>query len=204
MRYAINDNHKSYIYLQNKLQIHQEALFLRYSKLLMLRVDLAYRKNSDNFWDEDENELAAQMTYLMEQCADIPGLVGHVWVMEYTEQHRFHVHAAFYIDGQRHRKAWPFWKKIQQRWNAITQREGYAHRCEPKPYYRAKGEWVIAASDTLGRKGLQYILSYLAKLSQRTKRPVYRLSSVPAPTLKGRPRQQNSEVGVIAHMIPTR
>jgi hypothetical protein len=195
MRYTLNTNHQSDSVLQNQFQMHQEALFSRYSKLLMLRIDFAYRRDSDAFLDADENELAAQMTYLLAQCADIPGLVGHVWVMEYTERHRFHVHAAFYIDGQRYRKAWPFWEQIQSRWDDITKGDGYSHRCEPKSFYRAKGEWVVAASDTQGRKGMQYILSYLAKLSQCTERPVYWLSFVPAPVLRGRPRQQNSHVG---------
>ncbi|ELY3098586.1 TPA: inovirus-type Gp2 protein [Serratia marcescens] len=189
MNYITNENHLADKFLQNILLTHQDALFERYSKLLMLRVDFAYRQSSLSFNFADEHQLAAEMTYLMEQCADIPGIVGSAWVMEYTEQHRFHVHAAFYIDGQRHRKVWLFWEQIKHLWEIITEHEGYAHRCEPKPFYRVRGERVVAASDVRGRGGMQYILSYLGKREQRTARPIYRVSSVPVAVRRGRPRR---------------
>ncbi|MDU4306828.1 MAG: hypothetical protein E7I24_06570 [Serratia marcescens] len=189
MNHVINKNHSADKSIQRILLTHQDALFERYSKLLMLRVDFAYRRESLSFNRADENQLVAQMTYLMEQCADIPGIVGNAWVMEYTEQHRFHVHAAFYIDGQRHRKIWPFWEEIKYLWEVITEHEGYAHRCEPKSFYRVRGERVVAASDVRGRGGMQYILSYLGKREQRTARPIYQVSSVPVAVRRGRPRR---------------
>jgi hypothetical protein len=188
MNHITNKNHSANKPLQNALLVHQDALFDRHSKLLMLRVDFAYRRDSLSFHYADENQLAAQMTYLMEQCADIPGLIGNAWVMEYTERHRLHVHAAFYIDGQRHRKIWLFWEQIRQHWEMITEHEGYAHRCEPKSYYRVQGERVVAASNERGRGGMQYILSYMGKQEQRTARPVYRVSTVPVAVRRGRPR----------------
>ncbi|ELY1861804.1 hypothetical protein [Serratia marcescens] len=189
MSYITNKNHRADKFLQNTLLAHQDALFDRYSKLLMLRVDFAYRQDSLSFHFADEHQLAAEMTYLMEQCADIAGIVGSTWVMEYTERHRFHVHAAFYIDGQHHRKIWLFWEQIKHLWERITELEGYAHRCEPKSCYRVRGERVVAASDVRGRRGMQYILSYMGKQEQRTARPIYRVSTVPAPVRRGRPRR---------------
>jgi hypothetical protein len=35
------------------------------------------------------------------------------------------------------------------------------HRCEPKGHYRIRGERVVSFSDSRGREGMQYILSYL-------------------------------------------
>ncbi|EPL9180906.1 inovirus-type Gp2 protein [Serratia marcescens] len=189
MNHVINENHPADKSIQRILLTHQDALFERYSKLLMLRVDFAYRQSSLSFNFADEHQLAAEMTYLMEQCADIPGIVGSAWVMEYTEQHRFHVHAAFYIDGQRHRKVWLFWEQIKDIWESITKHEGYAHRCEPKPFYRVRGERVVAASDVQAREGMQYILSYMGKQEQRTERPIYQVSSVPVAVRRGRPRR---------------
>ncbi|MBU5412451.1 hypothetical protein [Serratia ureilytica] len=189
MNHVINENHPADKSIQRILLTHQDALFDRYSKLLMLRVDFAYRQDSLSFSFADEHQLASEMTYLMERCADIAGIVGSAWVMEYTERHRFHIHAAFYIDGQLHRKVWLFWEQIKHLWEIITEHEGYAHRCEPKPFYRVRGERVVAASDVRGRKGMQYILSYMGKQGQRTARPIYRVSSVPAPVRWGRPRR---------------
>lgn len=184
MGYLINRNHEPDNAIQNALSEHQDQLFEHYSKLLMLRVDFAYRKDSESFSAADINQLAADMAWLTEQCSEISGLVGYAWVMEYGEDHRYHIHAAFYINGQRHRKVWCFWE-------ATTGGEGYAHRCEPKPHYRVRGEWLVAFSDKKGRQGMQYILnilSYLGKQSQRPGRRIYRVSAVPAPAVSGRRR----------------
>lgn len=191
MHYSINFNHAPDHQLQNTLFQHQDSLFERYSKLLMLRIDFAYRKDSEAFKFADTNNLAADMTWLTEQCREISGLVGYSWVMEDGEEHRLHVHAAFYINGQEHCKIWMFWEQIKHLWETVTQGEGYAHHCEPKAHYRIQGERVVAFSDTRGREGMQYILSYLAKQSQRTERPIYRLSTVPVPPRRGRPRNQS-------------
>lgn len=174
--------------LLNLLYRHQDRLFERYSKLLMLRVDFAYLGSSSSFMQADEYQLSADMVYLLERCTTLSGLVGVAWVMEYGEEHRLHVHCAFYIDGQKHRKAWSFWEAISQYWKAVTQGGGYAYHCVPKPQYRVRGERVVSFSDRRGRKGMRYILSYLAKQEQRTERPVYFASRVPEAIQRGRPR----------------
>lgn len=92
----------------------------------MLRVDFAYRQESESFNAADVNQLVADMTWLTEQCTTLSGLVGYAWVLEYGEDHRYHVHAAFYLNGQRHRKVWCFWEAIQSLWEDITDGEGYA------------------------------------------------------------------------------
>ncbi|MEP9232399.1 hypothetical protein ABKT30_09680 [Enterobacter hormaechei] len=188
MRHNINRNHISDHSLQSVLFAHHNQLFDCYSKLLMLRVDFAYRRNSKSFHHADVNQLVADMTWLTEQCHELSGLVGYAWVLEYGEDHRYHIHAAFYINGQRHRKVWCFWESIRDLWEDITNGEGYAHRCEPKGHYRVRGERVISFSDNRGREGMQYILSYLGKQSQRTERRIYRVSAVPAPVSSGRRR----------------
>ncbi|MCU6208175.1 rolling circle replication-associated protein [Enterobacter cloacae] len=189
MLHNTNRNHVPDNPLQNVLSNHQNQLFECYSKLLMLRVDFAYRQESDSFNAADVNQLVADMTWLTEQCTTLSGLVGYAWVLEYGEDHRYHVHAAFYLNGQRHRKVWCFWEAIHSLWEVITDGEGYAHRCEPKGHYRVRGERVISFSDNRGREGMQYILSYMGKQSQRTERRIYRVSVVPLPAVSGRRRK---------------
>ncbi|EEX2877969.1 hypothetical protein EMO34_23800, partial [Escherichia coli] len=74
MEYVINSNHKPDYSLQSVLFNHQDRLFDCHSKLLMLRVDFAYRKNSDSYAYGDIHQLVAEMTWLTEQCAEISGL----------------------------------------------------------------------------------------------------------------------------------
>jgi len=183
-----NRNHVPDNTLQNVLFNHQNELFKRFSKLLMLRIDFAYRKNSESFKSADVNQLVADMVWLTEQSAYISGLVGYAWVLEYGEDHRYHIHAAFYINGQRHRKVWSFWEAIKALWEDITDEEGYAHRCEPKGHYRVRGERVVSFSDSRGREGMQYILSYLSKQAQKNRGVIYQLSDIPAAPAAGRRR----------------
>ncbi|MFJ5375901.1 hypothetical protein ACIPSX_00885 [Pectobacterium sp. CHL-2024] len=189
MLHYTNRNHVPDNTLQNVLFDHQKELFERFSKLLMLRIDFAYRKDSESFKSADVNQLVADMIWLTEQSAYISGLVGYAWVLEYGEDHRYHIHAAFYINGQRHRKVWVFWEAIRALWEDITDEEGYAHRCEPKGHYRVRGERVVSFTDSKGREGMEFILSYLGKQSQRTAHRIYRVSIVPTPVVSGRRRK---------------
>ncbi len=39
------------------------------------------------------------MTWLTERCTTVSGLVGYVWELECGEDHRYHIHAVFYLNG---------------------------------------------------------------------------------------------------------
>ncbi|GAB1437297.1 inovirus-type Gp2 protein [Providencia sp.] len=190
MKSTINFNHTPDYLLQHDLLNHQDDLFEHYSKLLMLRIDFAYRKESDSFEYGDTHQITSEITLLIEQVKNISGAVGFAWVLEYGEQHRFHIHAAFYINGQRHRKVWHFWEDIRDIWEEVTEGEGYAYHCEPKPYYPVRGERVIKYSDEDGRSDMKYILSYLGKDSQRTERRIYQVSDIPTERQIGRKRNK--------------
>lgn len=188
MKSVIKFNHRSDHSLQRKLFNHQDGLFECYSKLMMLRIDFAYRKESESFEYADIHQITSEMTLLIEQVKDISGIVGFAWVLEYGEQHRLHIHAAFYINGQRHQKVWHFWQDIRDIWEKVTENEGYAHHCKPKEYYCVHGEQVICHLDVERRAGMRHILKYLAKQSQRTERRVYQVSDIPTATQRGRRR----------------
>ncbi|HGN1704581.1 TPA: hypothetical protein ACKRTE_000385 [Providencia rettgeri] len=188
MENAIKFKHRPDHSLQRKLFNHQDGLFECYSKLMMLRIDFAYRKESESFEYADIHQITSEMTLLIEQVKDISGIVGFAWVLEYGEQHRLHIHAAFYINGQRHQYIWPFWEGIRDLWEAMTNGEGYAHRCEPKSHYRVRGEQTISHDDDKGRHGMKHILSYLGKENQRTERRVYQVSDIPEAKQRGRRR----------------
>ncbi|QCJ71566.1 hypothetical protein C9446_18015 [Providencia heimbachae] len=188
MKSVIKFNHTPDHSLQRKLFNHQDSLFECYSKLMMLRIDFAYRKESESFEYADIHQITSEITLLIEQVKDISGIVGSAWVLEYGEQHRLHIHAAFYINGQRHQKVWHFWQDIRDIWEKVTEDEGYAHHCEPKEYYCVHGEQVICHLDVERRTGMRHILKYLAKQSQRTERRVYQVSDIPEVKQRGRRR----------------
>ncbi|KTS31259.1 YagK/YfjJ domain-containing protein [Pantoea dispersa] len=188
----INDINLSYVQhptLSRKLGHHQNQLFERYSKLLMLRVDFSYLQDSDSHGEGDIHSTVADITLLIQRSQDIKGLVGYAWVLEHTERHGFHIHAAFYLNGQKHRRAWTVYETLRDTWKYVTWGEGHTHRCEPREEYRARGEWVTAYDDIKGRKSMQYILSYLSKQEQKTLGVICQLSDIPAPPAAGRRRK---------------
>ncbi len=188
----ITDINLSYIQhrtLQRKLRHHQDQLFERYSKLLMLRMDFSYLQDSDSHGEGDIHSTVADITLLIQRCGDINGLVGYVWVLEHTGQHGYHIHAAFYLNGQKHRRAWTVFEALRDTWEDVTWGEGHTYRCEPKEHYRVRGEWVTAYDDARGRRGMQYILSYLSKQDQKTQGVICQLSDIPAPAVSGRRRR---------------
>lgn len=188
----INDINLSYVQhptLNRKLRCHQDQLFERYSKLLMLRVDFSYLQDSDSHGEGDIHSTVADITLLIQRSQGIKGLVGYAWVLEHTERHGFHIHAAFYLNGQKHRRAWTVFEALRDTWKYVTWGEGHTHRCEPREEYRARGEWVTAYDDIKSRKSMQYILSYLSKQEQKTLGVICQLSDIPAPPAAGRRRK---------------
>ncbi|MBA0217736.1 inovirus-type Gp2 protein [Pectobacterium brasiliense] len=185
----INLNYVQHRTLKRKLQHHQNQLFERYSKLLMLRVDFSYKRDSDSRIEGDIHSTVADITLLLQRCQDINGLVGYAWVLEHTEQHGYHIHAAFYLNGQKRRRAWGVFEALRDTWKYVTWEEGYSYRCESKEHYKVRGEWVTAHDDIKGRKGMQYILSYLSKQDQKNQGVICQLSSIPAAHVSGRRRK---------------
>lgn len=100
-----------------------------------------------------------------------------------------HIHASFYLNGQKHRKVWPVFEKLKDIWLEVTEDEGVAFRCAPQDYYKVQGEYVTSYNDLQGRKSMQYILSYLSKQDQKTQGVIYQVSDIPAAPLTGRRRK---------------
>ncbi|WP_183272676.1 inovirus-type Gp2 protein [Buttiauxella sp. A111] len=159
----LNDTH--YRTLNRHLRHHLTKLFARYSKLIMLRVDLSYQLDSHSRDEGDIHSTVADMALLLQRSYDINVLVGYAWVLEYTEGHGMHIHAAFYMNAQKHRKVWPVFEKLKDIWLEVTEGEDVAFRCAPQSYYKVQGECVTPYHDLQGRKGMQYILNYLGKQS---------------------------------------
>lgn len=100
-----NSNYETYPELEYKLHRHVDNLFIRYSKLILLRIDFAYRKHSPEFTRQDIHGLCADMVQLENRLADIRGIAGYVWVAEYGAEYLYHVHCAIFINAQLRNKA---------------------------------------------------------------------------------------------------
>jgi len=186
-----NPNYPTYPELESKLHRHVDELFIRYSKLILLRTDFAYRKHSPEFTHQDIHGLCADMVQLEHRLAGINGIAGYAWVAEYGADHRYHAHCAIFINAQLRNKAWPVFQEIVAHWESLTKNEGYAHRCAPQPHYKVRSEEMTEYNDDVGINAMKYILSYLAKTAQKPDGIHCRFSAIPARSRSGRPRKRS-------------
>jgi hypothetical protein len=149
-----------------------DALSDKYSKLNVVRVDLAYKKpHSDNITLEDAtkdldrlfNNRRSKPTIFKDQ-------VGYICKKEYTKERGVHIHAVFFYDGQKvkddTKKAidiGAYWKK------EITDNKGSYYNCNlnaKKKYGKDNGIGMIGHSDSAKRENLDTAISYLCKDKQ--------------------------------------
>ncbi|MBS0917589.1 inovirus-type Gp2 protein [Providencia rettgeri] len=175
-------------HLQQALYQHQSDLFLRYSKILMIRTDFHWREKTDRYRYGDIHQLATDMAFLMLQLSEVSGVIGHAWVIEEGLDRGLHAHAVIYVNGQQHRNKRGFYQCMDSLWSTITDDEGYLYHCPDKQGYRASIRFPIDYRDEAGRKDMRYVVNYLAKSEQKGDKPVYTLSTLSSYKLTGRSR----------------
>ncbi|EOL8949502.1 inovirus-type Gp2 protein [Cronobacter dublinensis] len=186
-----NPNYQTYPELESKLHGHVDELFIKYSKLILLRIDFAYLKYSDEFTQQDIHGLCSDMTQLEHRLTEINGIAGYAWVAEYGVDHRYHSHCAIFINAQLRNKAWPVFMEIEKQWKNITDNEGYAHRCTPQLRYKVRSEDMTSHDNKAGVDAMKYIISYMAKIEQKPDGVHYRLSTISGRSRSGRPRKRH-------------
>lgn len=169
-----------------------ERLRDRYSDVIPLRMDFAYKTTCRRYADRYRDHWDMDMYRLAERAIKAGNVIGYAWVMEFTYQHGLHFHAMFYLDGQRKRNCYRSARVIAEQWQSITDGEGIFENCQKKVYHKVNGARCLHYSDRKGYRDLAFILSYLAKQEQKEAYdlPVCYLSDVPIRSQRGRPRTQ--------------
>lgn len=147
-----------------------DALFERYSKLLVLRIDLGYRKpllrgtkevvTFDEVWGH-------RRRFLKDLKKLIPNnaLAGYVWKLEYGLSKSFHYHLLIFLDGQKVREDITIARILGEHWvKAVTNGAGLYYNCNArKSGYRSLGIGLISHNDQSLREGLALAATYLVK-----------------------------------------
>ena len=158
-----------------------DALFARYSRLLVLRIDFSYGKGKfeiDDCKDRSErldmlNLVSEQigrhrtelLNYLKNKCPEL-GMVGYVWKLEYGKEKGHHYHMMFFLDGTKVRQDIVIAKLIGEHWNnTITQGAGVYYNCNGnKDRYKFCGVGMINYYDAEKLSNLKEKAAvYLAK-----------------------------------------
>ena len=164
-----------------------------YSKILMIRTDFHWSTNTDRYRYGDKHQFSIEMSYLMLQLSEYPGVIGYTWVLEESLSRGLHAHAAIYANGQHHRNKWGFYSELQRLWRAETRGEGYVYNCVDESDYTHDIRFPVHFDDSKGRKAMRYVVNYLTKTEQKPFEPIYQISRLPDVNDKpiGRPRSRH-------------
>jgi len=137
-----------------------DALFARYARLLVLRIDFSYGKGEFEIEDfikvherEDVLNLVSeqivrhrkQLLHHLKSKRPELGMVGYVWKLEYGKEKGHHYHMMFFLDGAKVRKDIVIAQLIGEHWNeVITQGKGVYYNCNgDKGRYKFCGVGMI-------------------------------------------------------------
>jgi hypothetical protein len=180
-------------FLKSVLDSHINAMVNRYSCLRVIRLDLFYRNNTVKYRHPDHRQLEPDVRQLMDMMMSMSAVVGYFWVIEWTEDHLFHAHVAFWLDGNKTQKPFFWMEKAGACWREITEHDGCYYRCEHKPNYESDINIPVHYSDPGSITNMRQVLEYMTKIEQKNDLLLYGCNEVPDRPLTGRPRTGTGE-----------
>jgi hypothetical protein len=148
------------------------ALFTRYSRLCVIRVDFGYKRYADGSMVTQTDAALDMKSFLawtkkhvlFEHC------VGYVGKIEFGMEKGYHFHNFFYFDGANVIDDVYYADQIGKFWvNEITSGQGIYENCNKRKYQRYPGKCGIGMvhhADTETRSYLEYAIGYVCKAAQ--------------------------------------
>ena len=151
-----------------------DNLFSRYARLLVVRIDLAYRKDVDvRFMNEAEIhqkylQAVEDREHLFRNMRSnrlFNHMIGYIWRLEYGNEKGFHYHFIFFYDGSAVQQDITISRLIGEYWvNVITQGRGLYYNCNAhKEEYKYCGIGMINWNNFELIANLKLAAQYLAK-----------------------------------------
>ncbi|MFS2139922.1 inovirus-type Gp2 protein [Duganella sp. Dugasp56] len=165
-KYSFTRNYKSCLK-------YEENLFLRYSRLLVLRLDFGYWKGlSKTISLEEARRHLAKFHNSKRWNSIFENVVGYIWKIEYGERKGYHFHLIFFCDGAKVQNdnylAW----QIGKYWEGnVSENKGTHFNCNrSKTRYKRCGIGMVSHFDVEKRAiFLSEVVSYLCKKEQYLK-----------------------------------
>ncbi len=119
-----------------------EYLFHQNKRLLVVRVDLGYRKEFQH--EATIARVYADLDWWLQAKNTGQGVfencVGCAWVLEQGQQKGYHIHVALFFDGDKRRSDWVVGNAVGDVWQQATNGIGTFHNCSSdKARYREQG-----------------------------------------------------------------
>lgn len=152
------------------VQAFVQKVMDRYSKTLVLRLNLYYRKVARKrltveqvFDDMNRLAKARRSNPIFEH------LVGSIIRVEQGQDQGFHLHVAFFFNGSEVFRQFCIAERIDELWLEITQNRGFCHNSslEFKGDEALRGTGMFHRSDIKGRQAVANLMTYLVKDKQQ-------------------------------------
>lgn len=146
-----------------------DQLFSKHSRLLIIRVDLMFRDNTQGQYDAEFSRVCFQRLLNNSRRNRIfDNMVGYVWALEYGQNRGFHYHCLFIYNGSRSQQDITIGHEIGRYWmDMITEGTGtYYVSNDRKAYFEQQGTLgigMIHRHDAVRRENLIRSASYLLK-----------------------------------------
>ncbi|MBL0600262.1 inovirus-type Gp2 protein [Aeromonas jandaei] len=152
---------------QRSISTYVNSLFDQHAKLLVIRLDIGYRKA---YYDQLTLDLVTndRNGYLRRVQNKYPALVGYIWKLEFGVDRRFHTHITFIFNGAVHQRDISLSRVLGELWEDMSDNNGSYFNCQVRREdYRewgTDGIGMVHYSDTTKRINLINALGYLTKL----------------------------------------
>lgn len=146
-----------------------DGLFKRHSRLLVIRLDLGYRKeHAEQATISDAQGHLRRFFNNMRANKLFEALLGQIWKMECGVEKGVHFHLILFFDGSKVHKDAHLGSRIGTYWNEhITEGKGVFYNCnQSKNTYKRCGIGMVSHDDDNKRQNLLLALQYLTKEDQ--------------------------------------
>lgn len=153
----------------NSAEKYLDSLTDKYSKLLMVRVDLGYKKpySQTTSIEKADEDFIKMLDNRRSKPTAFKNLVGYISKAEYTKDRGVHYHTIFMFNGQNEQKDAHKAKQIGEYWSKnITNNTGSYHNCSYNKY-KENGLGLLKHNDTEKIKIVKdKVIPYLCKDEQ--------------------------------------
>ncbi|EAX5860701.1 inovirus-type Gp2 protein [Salmonella enterica] len=139
----------------------------RYSRLLVLRVDLSWsNEHKSAITADDARKHRQQLFRNMQKNPLFRHVLGTVWKLEYAPQRKFHYHMLFILNGNKAQQDGVIAHAFGEYWkHTITKGKGIYYNCNAnKALYEECCLSKLKRGDNSKDKGLLQALSYITKI----------------------------------------
>ena len=160
-------------HLNINVQNHQsllgliDRLFEKYSKVMVVRVDLSYR--NDYMGEVSAELIKQQVSAMLTNNSRHNALFGHLityaWCLEYGTERQWHAHLFLFFDGQKVCRDIHYSLEVCKYWvNVMTQGKGTGHSCNvEQDKYRVNSLGMVNRHDINKIQALKDACKYICK-----------------------------------------